>query len=113
MTEYVEDPADKMRAMVVGDWATEKAGLVEQYIDASRAARRQYIHRAYIDLFCGPGRVWMRDAKRFEDGCALGAWKKSQEKNVPFSRVYIADIDQHNVQCCANASKHVVRPLCR
>lgn len=73
MTEYVDDPTDNMRAMVVGDWAAEKRTLVEQYIDASRAARRRYTHRAYVDLFCGPGRVWLRDARRFEDGCALSA----------------------------------------
>src|SRR5256885_225085 len=48
----------------VGAWAKRKHKLLTDYIQVSRYARAKYNRRggaAYIDVFCGPGRLLIRD----------------------------------------------------
>lgn len=111
MTTYRTDPSDKLPAMEVGDWAKEKADLLRRYVDASRGARARYRACSYIDLFCGPGRVFRRDASEFADGCAITAWRQSVDSGTPFSQVIVGDVDQSNVVCCERRLLAVNAPV--
>ena len=102
--KYVVDPTDGMRAEVVGKWVSnEKHKRLVYYVDATREARKKYIHRAgatFIDLYCGPGRIKNRDTKEFLDGGVVAACRKAREVGVPFNEVHIGDVDKENVEPC-------------
>jgi len=107
--KYVIDPVDGMRAEVVGEWVCkEKHKRLVYYVDASREARKKYIHRAgatLIDLYCGPGRIQNRDTKKFHDGGVVAACRKAREEGVPFTEVHIGDIDPENIEPCISRLK--------
>ena len=63
--------ADGLPASEVGAWTEEKHERLRKYIDSSHGARRKYSNRAYLDLYCGPGRSWIRETGAFVDGSPL------------------------------------------
>lgn len=92
------DPVDGMPAMPVGEWAQDKHSLLKLYIEISRGVRSKFVDRGksgatFIDLFCGPGRAYVRGADTFIDGSPLVAWKASVDCRVPFTSVHINDSD--------------------
>ena len=62
----------------VGHWARRKLELVTDYVYASGGARSHWPNRAYIDVFCGPGRSLIRDTTEFIDGSPVAAFKKAK-----------------------------------
>jgi len=102
MTEYV-DGADGWRQEVVGSWSLEKHHLLRGYVQASRAARvKMGGTPCLIDLYCGPGRIRVRDGGESAGG-AVVAYQASitEPKPVrPFDQVFIADLDAENVAAC-------------
>lgn len=96
----VIDPADGLPAMRVGEWALRKHALIGKYAEAARLARKQFPHRCYVDLFCGPGRVYVERTMRFEDGSALTAWRASAGHEGAFTDLLIGDIDGDFVRAC-------------
>lgn len=103
--KYVIDPDDDLPAEVVGEWVVkEKHERLIRYVDASRAARKKYVGRAgatLIDLYCGPGRVNIRETKKFLDGGVVAACRMARRKGVPFNVVHIGDIDPKHVDACS------------
>ena len=55
------DPDDELPALGIGEWAKEKHRILTHYIEASTPARKNaYPQSAYIDMYCGPGRVFVK-----------------------------------------------------
>ena len=69
--KYAVDPFDDLRGLSVGFWSADKTDRIRRYVDACWSTRSIYSHRTYIDLFCGPGRVYERSARNWQDGSAL------------------------------------------
>jgi three-Cys-motif partner protein len=99
-TEYLIDPSDNRKAMIVGEWAQEKHDLIAKYIDGTRSMRSRWPRRTYVELFCGPGRVVYGQSGPFAPGSALRAWEASRQCRVPFTDFYINDIDAESVDIC-------------
>jgi len=91
-SNVVIDPIDQFPAMVVGRWVTdEKHQIIKRYIHAAFAARNKWPNRAYIDLFSGPGRVYIRNINSYADGGVLAAWRMSQAHKGAFTHFFVAD----------------------
>jgi three-Cys-motif partner protein len=104
-TEYRDDPTDGGRALVAGEWARQKHDLLADYIIATSGMRGKPVwgRCTYVDLFCGPGRVWYgKHAQRTSAGSALRAWEASLRGQVPFDEIFINDLDTENVEACAS-----------
>ncbi len=81
----------------VGAWAKTKHKLLTDYIQASGGARSNYHIRsgaAYIDVFCGPGRLLIRDTREHIDGSSVAAYKRGLTSPAPFSSIEISDWDE-------------------
>lgn len=92
------DGDDGLKAEDVGGWVEDKHCLLRRYVDTSKGVRSKWLGpgkagATFIDLFCGPGRAWDRDHKKFIDGGVVAAWKESVAGGFPFSQVLIADLD--------------------
>lgn len=101
--KYAIDPLDGLPAEVVGEWViNEKHERLTKYVNASRGARNKYPRAgsAYIDLFCGPGRVQEKDSLKFYDGGALVASSTARENSSPFNEVHIGDLDTNLLSAC-------------
>jgi three-Cys-motif partner protein len=80
----------------VGAWAKTKHKLLTDYIQASGGARSKYYRRsgaAYIDTFCGPGRLLIRDTQEYIDGSPMAAFKRGKASSAPFSSIEISDVN--------------------
>ena len=80
----------------VGAWAKTKHKLLTDYIQASGGARSNYHIRsgaAYIDVFCGPGRLLIRDTKDYIDGSSVAAYRRGLTSPAAFSSIEISDWD--------------------
>ncbi len=97
---YDIDPSDRLRGLSVGFWSADKTDRIRRYVDASWAARARYSHRTYIDLFCGPGRVYERSERRWLDGSAVSAFGQSKITGGAFTKFIIGDIDTTNLDAC-------------
>jgi three-Cys-motif partner protein len=80
----------------VGAWAKTKHKLLTDYIQASGGARSNphFVRSgaAYIDVFCGPGRLLIRDTKEdYIDGSPVAAFKQGLRSPAPFSSIEISD----------------------
>lgn len=82
---------DDLPASEVGAWTEEKHERLRKYIDASRAARRGYKSRSYVDLYCGPGRSWIGKTGKFIDGSPLVAFDSAAKHGDQFTEILIAD----------------------
>jgi three-Cys-motif partner protein len=93
----------------VGPWAKEKHERLRKYVDISRAARRKFTQGSggatYIDLYCGTGRSFIRDANETIDGSPLVAFKCARDGGVPFSEVHIADA---SAESCRAAERRLI-----
>jgi three-Cys-motif partner protein len=99
--------ADGLPAMKVGPWAiSEKHARLRRYVGICSAVRKGFLPpqgtggAAYIDLYCGPGRVWLEDDASFHDGSPLVALREA-DKASPFSEFCLGDLSEHHVAACA------------
>lgn len=86
-----QQDADGLPASEVGAWTEEKHERLRKYIDAAHGARRQFKSRSYVDLYCGPGRSWVRETGAFIDGSPLIAFDSAAKHGDQFSELFIAD----------------------
>ncbi|OGA20889.1 MAG: hypothetical protein A3I02_15525 [Betaproteobacteria bacterium RIFCSPLOWO2_02_FULL_67_26] len=83
--------ADNLPASDVGAWTAEKHERLRKYVEASHGARRGYRYRSYVDLYCGPGRSWIRETGVFIDGSPLVAFDSAGKHGDQFTEILIAD----------------------
>lgn len=107
---------DGLPAEEVGGWIEEKHESLRRYINITRSVRAKWLGdysagATYIDLFCGPGRAWDKDHKRFIDGSCVTAWKTSLAGDTPFSQVVIADLDDERRAAAATRLKALGAPV--
>src|SRR5688500_7313081 len=82
---------DGLPASDVGIWTLEKHERLRKYIDSSRAARRKFTQRTYVDRYCGPGRSRVRETTEFVDGSPLVAWEAGNKHGAQFTEFLLAD----------------------
>ncbi len=100
------DPSDGLPAIVTGSWTSRKHKLLRHYVDISRAARKGWIDpavaalrkvpggpqgAAYIELFCGPGRICIEDTGNFENGSPLIAYDEAARTRTGFTAMHLGD----------------------
>jgi len=85
---------DGLPASEVGAWAEEKHERLRKYVDAAHGARRRYKSRSYVDLYCGPGRSWIRETGTFIDGSPLVAFDAAARHGDQFTQILLADARQ-------------------
>lgn len=107
---------DGLLADEVGAWAKEKHSYLVRYLDISRAARKKFVGdgkagAVYFDLFCGTGRSRIRNTKEWIDGGAVAAWKISSEGGVPFTSIYISDLDEGKLRACEARLRKLGAPV--
>jgi three-Cys-motif partner protein len=95
-----EDPKPGLPILEIGAWSCEKHDLLRRYIGASSAARRKFSNCSYIDLFCGPGRVRVRNTSDEADGGAVVAWRQAADTRSPFMQVIVGDLDASAANSC-------------
>src|SRR5262245_4252162 len=83
--------ADGLPASEVGAWTEEKHERLRKYVDAAHGARRHYSSRSYVDLYCGPGRSWVRETGTFIDGSPLVAFDSAAKHGDQFTQILLAD----------------------
>lgn len=101
MARTIVDPHDGLPLAEVGEWTLEKHARLRKYVDISRATRRKYVGKAgatFIDLYCGPGRAKIRETGEVIDGSPLVAFETAVRGVVPFSEMYLADIDAESCE---------------
>lgn len=103
---YINDPSDGMRVEVVGSWSQEKHLRLKKYVDITKKTRAKYDYSgaAYIDLYCGPGKIQVRGEDAIQDGSPLLALRESI-KESPFTSIHIADLDIENLESCSKRLK--------
>jgi three-Cys-motif partner protein len=57
-------------------------------------------NRVYIDPFCGPGRIQVRDESFTRDGGAVVAWRALAE-SAPFTEMLVGDKNPERADACA------------
>ena len=80
-----------MPASEVGAWTEEKHERLRNYVISSHGARRGYKNRSYVDLYCGPGRSWVRETGAFIDGSPLVAFDSASKHGDQFTEILVAD----------------------
>lgn len=103
---YIPDPQDGQPIEVVGPWVQEKHHLLRSYIEASRPARAKLLGSpTFIDLYCGPGKVRIRDTGIDLPGSSLVAIDAAHTcpkgNAAPFAQVMLGDLSGANVTACA------------
>lgn len=86
-----QQDADGLPASEVGAWTEEKHERLRKYVDSSHGVRRGYESRGYVDLYCGPGRSWVRETGAFIDGSPLVALDSGAKHGDQFTEILIAD----------------------
>lgn len=91
-----------------------KHDFLFEYVKICRAVRNKYIGpgrpgAAFIDLFCGTGRVLVDGEWR--DGSAVGAWRASLSSGSPFTQVLIADANEECRAACAERLNRLGAPV--
>jgi three-Cys-motif partner protein len=85
----------------VGRWVPEmKHTYLAKYVEATRRAREKYRHRIFVDLFCGPGRIQVKDEQITRHGGAQIAWQHSKLDHVQFTSCLVGDLDEKRVSAC-------------
>jgi three-Cys-motif partner protein len=99
------DPKDGLPAIDAGEWAEEKHKLLRHYIDTSHGVRlgwtdpvvaaRRGVHNpagaTYIELFSGPGRVFLKGTDDFRDGSPLIAYEEARRRGSGFTKMHLGD----------------------
>lgn len=94
----------------VGPWVKEKHRALVEYLKYHAHPRVRFENRAYIEVFCGPGRVRVRDTGELIDGSPVAAWKISQLK-APFTALYLADSNAEARRACAERLRRLGAPV--
>jgi three-Cys-motif partner protein len=99
---YMTDPQDGLRVELVGAWSLEKHSRLRKYVDITKKTRAKYDYSgaAYIDLYCGPGKIQVKGEESSQDGSPLLALQESMNESS-FTSIHIADIDKENLDSCA------------
>jgi three-Cys-motif partner protein len=98
----------------VGAWAKRKHKLLTDYIQVSRYARAKYNQRsgaAYIDVFCGPGRLLIRDTTDYIDGSPVAAFKQGRASLALFSSIEISDLNAERLSAAHMRLKNLGAPV--
>lgn len=98
----------------VGEWVEAKHRLLAEYLTLHGAVRKsRYPTRrnAYIDLFCGPGRLKIRHSTLIVPGSPVVAWNNSRECGAPFTEIYIADTNDEWRSLCAERLRRLGAPV--
>ena len=96
---------DGLSAQGVGAWASDKHERIRLYVEATRAVRAKYIPpqgtggAAFVDLFAGPGRAWIRDQPDTVPGSTLIA---VEHRDAPFTQIVACDLDPENANALRN-----------
>lgn len=88
---------DSLPVQCIGHWALDKYYFLEQYLDATRSARKKFSEKSnavYIDLFAGPGRCVIRSQDREIDN---GSLRILNNIAVPFNEYHFFDISGANI----------------
>ncbi len=89
---------DGLAVSEAGEWTREKHARLRRYVDAAHGARRRFRGRTtYIDLYCGPGRVRLRESGEVADGSPLVAWEAGGRHGDQFAEFVIADHEPASV----------------
>ena len=77
--------------LFVGFWTEIKLEIIRRYASAYSLipSKQKYIHRVYIDGFCGPGKHISKNGTHFVSGSPSIAL----EIDPPFERSYFIDMD--------------------
>lgn len=107
---------DGLPANTVGIWAKEKHRYLRRYLDISRATRKKYIGAgnagaAYFDLFCASSRSKIRETGEWIEGSAIAAWTISHAGGVPFSTIYVSDINEESLDACVARLERLGAPV--
>lgn len=110
------DLIDGLPAMPVGEWAKDKHALLKLYIEISRGVRKKFVGTGkagatFIDLYCGPGRAYIRGTDIFIDGSPLVGWTASRDCGVPFTKVHINDSDHELLEAAATRLTKLGAPV--
>jgi three-Cys-motif partner protein len=85
----------------VGRWVpAKKHKWMANYLYGTRQAWKKWSQRAFIDPFCGPGRIRVKGEEFTRDGGALVAWRQSVKMGAPFTHVLIGDADEERARAC-------------
>jgi three-Cys-motif partner protein len=97
----------------VGSWAVDKLKIVTDYVFASGGARRKYAETgaAYIDPFCGPGRLLIRGKAQFIDGSPVAAFKRSLQSPGRFTSINISDADDELLAAATKRLTTITAPV--
>lgn len=90
---YRTDPGDGMIARVIQPHSLEKAYYVSRYADIVGTALGRY-EVWWVELFAGPGRLWVAPERRFADGSPLDALRIRR----PFKGYFFSDLDRDCTQ---------------
>ena len=76
-----------------GAWTLDKHERLRKYVDSAHGARRKFVHRTYIDLYCGAGRTRIRETGQVVDGSPLVAWEAGGRHGDQFTEFLLGDAD--------------------
>lgn len=86
----------------VGRWVPEqKHERLTKYLDGTKEAAKRWPKRAFIDPFCGPGRVQVEGETFTRDGGAVIAWRQSVLRGAAFTHVFVGDKLEQRARACA------------
>lgn len=95
------DPADGLPARVVGSWSRHKHYVLGQYLRIfATGMRKKWAHRAYVDLFAGPGVCIDDDTRTPFPGSPLLALAQ------PFTDYVFVDLDKRATDALAKRAAH-------
>lgn len=94
-----------LRREVVGSWShDDKSALVSEYVHISRVVRKDFIPNTpcYIDLYCGPGEVRIKDTEQVFPSTAVVCVERARRTpEAAFGQVWLNDLSTENVEACA------------
>lgn len=95
----------------VGRWVPEmKHTFLAKYVEGTRRARKKFPQRAYVDLFCGPGRIQVKGEAMTRPGGAQIAWQHSLLDDAAFTSCLVGDLDPLRANACAERLKAMGAP---
>lgn len=90
--------SDNLPVQCVGPWVEDKYFFLEQYLNATREARRKFTEKenaVFIDLFSGPGKCVIRDEKSEINSGGIRALNRDE---APFNEYHYFDINETNAK---------------
>lgn len=87
---YRTEPADGLVARVVQSHSLDKAWYARRYADIVGRALSARFELWWVELFAGPGRLWVAPEHRFADGSPIDALTIPK----PFRGYFFSDLDR-------------------